>query len=136
MYLIDTNICIYLIKKKYEKLLHRIEQEKAYSIGISAITIAELEFGIAKSLYPERNRMALLEFAGSFKIIPFTDLDAKAFGYIRAYLNKKGTPIGPYDLQIAAQCLSRDFILVTNNTKEFKRVPYLKIEYWIDPVIS
>lgn len=62
MYVIDTNICIYLIKKKYEKLLHRIEQEKAYSIGISAITIAELEFGIAKSIYPERNRMALLEF--------------------------------------------------------------------------
>jgi len=134
MYLLDTDICIYLIKKKYEKLLHRIEQEKAFSIGISAITIAELEFGIAKSLYPERNKMALVEFLGSFEIIPFSDLDAEAFGYIRVYLNKKGTPIGPYDLQIAAQCLSRNLILVTNNIKEFKRIPQLKIENWIDSI--
>lgn len=131
MYLLDTNICIYLIKQKSEKLLLELEKHPPFSIGISAISVAEMEFGIAKSVYPEKNRIALIEFLGPFEIIPFTDLDAEAFGSIRALLNKKGTPIGPYDLQIAAQCLSRDFILVTNNVKEFERVPGLKVENWV-----
>ncbi len=131
MYLIDTNICIYLINKKSEKLLQRIELEEAFKIGISAITVAELEYGIAKSLYPEKNKIALVEFLSTFEIIPFTDIDAEVFGSIRVYLQKKGTPIGPYDLQLASQCLARDLILVTNNVKEFKRIPDLKIENWL-----
>lgn len=131
MYLIDTNICIYLIKKKSQRLLHKFESQKPFSIAVSAISVAELEFEIAKSLYPEKNRIALIEFLGPFEIIPFSDLDAEAFGSIRAYLNKKGTPIGPYDLQIPAQCLSRELILVTNNVKEFERIPGLKIENWV-----
>lgn len=131
MYLLDTNICIYLIKKRYQNLNHRIEEESAFNISISAVTIGELECGIAKSLYPEKNRIALLEFLGSFEIVPYTDIDTEAFGYIRACLNKKGTPIGPYDLQIAAQCISRDLVLITNNVKEFERVPDLKIENWV-----
>lgn len=131
MYLLDTNICIYLINKKSEKLLKRIEMEDAYKIGISAITVAELEYGIAKSLYPEKNKTALIEFLSSFEIIPFNDIDAEVFGSIRDYLNKRGTPIGPYDLQIASQCLARELILVTNNIKEFERVPNLSIENWL-----
>ncbi|MCK4504133.1 MAG: type II toxin-antitoxin system VapC family toxin [Candidatus Aegiribacteria sp.] len=131
MYLIDTDICIYLIKKKSEYLLQRFESEKAFNIGVSAISVAELEYGIAKSAYPERNRIALLEFLSCFEIVPFTDLDTQAYGAVRAFLNKKGTPIGPYDLMIAAQCLTRDLILVTNNVKEFQRVPDLHIENWI-----
>jgi len=131
MYLLDTNICIYVIKKHYQNLKHRIEEESAFNIAISTVTIGELEFGIAKSLYPEKNRIALLEFLGSFEIVPYTDIDTQAFGYIRAYLNKKGIPIGPYDLQIAAQCISRDLVLITNNIKEFERVPDLKIENWV-----
>jgi len=130
-YLIDTNICIYLIKNKSEMLLQRIELQNTKDIGVSAISVAELEYGISKSLYPEKNRTALIEFLSSFEIIPFTDLDAEAFGNIRVYLNKRGTPIGPYDLQIAAQCISRDLILITNNVKEFKRVLNLKIEKWV-----
>ena len=131
MYLLDTNICIYLINKKSEKLLKRIEMEDAYKIGISAITVAELEYGIAKSLYPEKNKTALIEFLSSFEIIPFNDIDAEVFGSIRDYLNKRGAPIGPYDLQIASQCLARELILVTNNIKEFERVPNLSIENWL-----
>ena len=129
--MIDTNICIYLIKNKSEMLLQRIELQNTKNIGVSAISVAELEYGISKSLYPEKNRTALIEFLSSFEIIPFTDLDAEAFGNIRVYLNKRGTPIGPYDLQIAAQCISRDLILITNNVKEFKRVLNLKIEKWV-----
>ncbi len=129
-YLLDTNICIYLIKKKFERLLHRIELEDAFSICISSITVAELEYGIAKSLYPGKNRTALVGFLGSFEIIPFTDIDAEVFGSIRAFLSNNGIPIGPYDLQIAAQCISKDLILVTNNVNEFERVPNLKIENW------
>ena len=132
MYLLDTNICIYLINKKSEKLLQRIELEDAFKISVSSISVAELEYGIAKSQYPEKNKIALVEFLSSFEIIPFSDIDAELFGSIRVYLNNKGTPIGPYDLQIASQCLSRDFILVTNNVKEFKRIPNLKIENWVN----
>lgn len=131
MFLIDTNICIYLIKNKYDYLHEKVEKEGSDKIAVSAITVAELEFGIAKSKYPESNKLALLEFLAPFEIIPFTELDCESFGELRAYLNQKGTPIGPYDLQIAAQCLSRDLTLVSNNIKEFERVPNLKYENWI-----
>lgn len=130
MYLLDTNICIYLIKNKFEHLQKKIESEEPYKISISSVTVAELEYGIAKSLYPEKNREVLLEFLSPFEIIPFNELDCEAFGYLRAYLNKLGTPIGPYDLQIASQCISRNLCLVTNNEKEFERVPELRIENW------
>ncbi len=130
MYLIDTNICIYLINKKFEYLIRKFESFKKSEILVSAVTVAELEYGIAKSLYPENNRLALVEFISSFEILPFTHEDTQPFGLIRAYLNKSGTPIGPYDLQLAAQCLSGKLILVTNNEKEFQRVPNLMIENW------
>ena len=131
MHLIDTNTCIYLINKKYEYLIGKFESFNKSEILVSAVTVAELEFGIAKSLFPEKNRLALVEFISSFEIVPFTYEDTESFGLIRAYLNKNGTPIGPYDLQIAAQCLTRKLILVTNNEKEFKRIPNLMIENWI-----
>ena len=132
MYVLDTNIYIYLMKNKYSQLQIRVEEENLFDIAISSITLAELEYGIAKSDFPEKNRDALYEFLSPFEIIPFSELDAENFGYIRAYLNSKGTPIGPYDLQIAAQCLSRDLCLVTNNVKEFERVPRLRITNWME----
>ena len=131
MYVLDTNICIYLIKKKYPNLQKRIESEELFNISISVITIAELEYGIANSSYPDRNRETLYNFLAPFEIIPFTEQDTEIFGMIRAYLKKAGAPIGPYDLQIAAQCLSRKLCLITNNTKEFKRIPQLSIQNWI-----
>ena len=131
MYLLDTNICIYLIKKKHIDLITTVMSKDPFELALSAVTVAELEFGVAKSLYPQKNRDILLEFLSPFQIVPFDEKDCENFGFIRAYLNKKGTPIGPYDLQIAAQCISRNYCLITNNIKEFERVPELKIENWI-----
>lgn len=132
MYLLDTNICIFLIKQTYKHLFDKIQEHPPYAMGISSISVAELEYGVAKSKYPEQNKIALLEFLSPFELIPFTSQDAEAFGTIREYLRKNGAPIGPYDLQIVAQCLSRDFILITHNVKGFERVPGLKIENWVD----
>lgn len=131
MYLLDTKICIYLIIKKYPVLIEKVLEKNTLNIALSAVTVAELEYGIAKSLYPKKNRDTLLEFLAPFEIIPFSEVDCENFGFLRAYLNKKGTPIGPYDLQIAAQCISRDLCLITNNVKEFERIPELKIENWV-----
>jgi tRNA(fMet)-specific endonuclease VapC len=131
VYLLDTNICICLTKKKYPELQERIEKEELFNISLSSVTVAELEYRIAKSKFPYKNRELLYGFLSPFEIIPFSELDAENFGYIRAYLNKQGTPIGPYDLQIATQCVTRNLCLVTNNVKEFKRVPKLIIENWV-----
>jgi len=118
------------MKKKYPELQARIEKEELFNICLSSVTVAELEYGIAKSMYPDRNRELLYGFLSPFDIIPFSELDAENFGYIRAYLNKQGSPIGPYDLQIATQCVTRNLHLITNNVKEFERVPKLTIENW------
>lgn len=131
MYILDTNICIFLIKNKSEHLLNRIMSCNKEDIYLSSITIAELEYGASKSLYREKNRQAILDFCSNFiNILDFTAEDTEAYGLIRAYLEKKGTPIGPYDLQIAAQGLTRNFTIVTNNYDEFARIPDLKVEDW------
>lgn len=129
-YLIDTNICMYLIKKKDRDVQTRFQQHKPFEIGISAITVAELEYGVAKSRQVERNRQALLRFLTPFEILPFDDKDAEQFGILRAHLEKNGQPTGPYDLEIASQGLARGLILVTNNEREFVRVPGLQVENW------
>ena len=130
MYLLDTNICIYIIKKKPIDVLKTLKRKSNSEIFISSITIAELEYGISKSLYPERNKVALIEFLSLFNILPFTDKDAAEYGKIRASLEKKGQPIGSMDFLIASQALSNELILVTNNVKEFQRFEGLKIENW------
>lgn len=130
-YLFDTNICIYLLNKKYEKIIDRIEQEGIENIAISSITIAELEFGIEKSLQKERNRVALMGFLLPFKIISFNQNDAHEYGIIRNDLQKKGKIIGNMDLLIGSQAISRDITLVTNNVKEFERIEHIRIENWI-----
>ena len=131
MYLIDTNICIYLITKRSESVRKRIEEEKPYQVAISAISVAELEYGVAKSRHIEQNRTALRNFLSAFEIIPFDDRDAEQFGVIRALLEKQGQPIGAYDLEIASQGLARNMAVVTNNEKEFRRVPGLMVENWV-----
>ena len=93
--------------------------------------MGELEYGVAKSLQRDKNRQALLHFSSAFDIVAFDDNDAEVFGLIRADLERKGLVIGPYDMQIAAQAITRDFILVTNNTNEFSRIPHLKLANWI-----
>lgn len=132
-YLFDTNICIYLINKKFEYLIDRVEKYGIENIGISSITIAELEYGIAKSSSPhkEENRVALLEFLLPFKFIDFNQNDAYEYGRIRQDLQLKGTIIGNMDILIGSQAASRELILVTNNEKEFKRIEGLEIENWV-----
>ena len=133
-YLFDTNICIYLINKKFEYLMDRVEKHGIENIGISSITIAELEYGIAKSKSTNReeNRVALLEFLLPFKFIDFNQNDAYEYGRIRQDLQSKGKIIGNMDILIGSQAVSRELILVTNNDKEFKRIENLKIENWIE----
>ena len=129
-YLLDTNICIFAIKKKPFTVLMTIRENWEKGIAVSSLTVAELEFGVWNSTARERNRIALLEFLSIFNTLPFNDLDASAYGPIRANLKKSGKMIGPIDMLLAAQAVANGLILVTNNTREFKRVPNLIIEDW------
>lgn len=129
--LLDTNICIYLIKKKPLKVLKKLSEYAVSDIGISSITVAELLYGVDKSSLPERNRDALDGFLAPFEIMPFDDRAAEVYGRIRAELERKGTPIGSMDMLIAAHALSLGVTLVTNNSKEFKRVPHLQVANWV-----
>jgi tRNA(fMet)-specific endonuclease VapC len=130
MYLLDTNVCIFLINKRPVNVLDRLQEALNQGITISSITVAELQFGVYNSQYKEKNRIALTEFLAPFGIIDFDDSDAETYGKIRAYLKRQGIPIGPYDMLIAAQAITKDLVLVTNNTDEFTRIPDLKLEDW------
>ncbi len=129
-YMLDTNICIYAIKNKPEQVLEKLKQNLSNGICISAITLAELQHGVEKSMNPEKNSMALLQFLSILDILPFDDLAAVEYGKICAYLQKHGTPIGTMDMLIAAHAKTENLIIVTNNVREFERVPNLKIENW------
>ncbi len=125
MYLLDTNTCIFLKNKKPIHVLEKLKSVLNRDVYLSSITIAEMQFGVYNSQNIEKNRISLTEFLAPFRIIDFDDRDAEFFGKIRADLKQKGKLIGPYDMLIAAQALSRKLILVTNNTDEFIRVPEL-----------
>ena len=129
--MLDTNVCIDVIRRRSRSLVERIRAHTVDDVVISAITLSELQHGIFKSENPEQNRVALLEFLVPFTVLAYEDTAARAYGEIRAHLEKQGTPIGPMDLLIAAHARSRGLILVTNNEQEFRRVPGLAIENWI-----
>ena len=131
MYLIDTNICIYFLKNSYPELTKRFFQTDPVNLMISSVTVFELEYGAAKSKWGEKTRQKLAMFLAPFRILPFDSEDAVFAGTIRAYLEQKGTPIGPYDIQIAAQGLAKDLTVITHNTDEFSRIPDLKLEDWV-----
>lgn len=130
-YLLDTNICIYIIKKRPGKVLDKFNTLSLGDVGISSITLAELHYGIMKSSNPKKNQEALDKFLTPLEILDFDYFATIDYGKIRADLEKKGTPIGPLDTLIAAHAKSRKLTLVTNNEKEFKRIPDLKIENWV-----
>ena len=130
-YLLDTNICIYIIKKKPLHIFNRFKSFPLGSIGISSITLAELRFGVEKSIQIEKNKMALEQFLLPLDILYFDDNAAIEYGIIRSYLENKGTPIGPLDTLIAAHAKSEGLTLVTNNESEFQRIDNLKIENWV-----
>lgn len=130
MYLLDTNICIFLIKKKNQQLIEKLKMNYNKGIFISSLTIAELEFGVENSDHKEKNRISLIEFLTIFEILNFELKDTQAFGIIKSDLRKSGKMIGAMDALLAAQSISRNLIFVTNNTKEFERIKNLSIEDW------
>jgi tRNA(fMet)-specific endonuclease VapC len=128
--MLDTNICIYIIKKKPDQVIERLRHTRVPDVGVSSITLSELEYGAAKSARPEQNKVAIVEFLAPLEILPYDDMAAQEYGKVRVYLEKQGTPIGSMDMLIAAHALSLNCILVTNNESEFRRIPALKIENW------
>lgn len=128
--MLDTNACIFLIKRRSPRLLARVQRHVPGEIGVSSITVAELEYGVAKSSRPEQNRQALAEFLLPLEIATFDERAVGAYGRIRAVLERQGTPIGSLDTLLAAHAFSLNATLVTNNTKEFRRIPKLKVADW------
>ena len=131
MYLLDTNICIYVMKDTFSTLTEKVFSYHPSDIFISSVTVFELEYGAAKSNWGEKTRQKMRMFLAPFSILDFDSGDAMAAGKIRGYLAKSGNIIGPYDVQIAGQAISRNLILVTHNASEFSRIPNLRIEDWV-----
>ena len=130
-YLLDTNICIYIAKQKPTKVLQRFEEIKIGEVAMSVITFGELLFGAKKSQHPHQAKAKLDELASFIPPMPLANSVGEHYGNIRATLEKQGKLIGNNDLWIAAHALSLEVTLVTNNTKEFSRVPHLKVENWV-----
>lgn len=130
-YLLDTNICIYIIKRKQESVFARFRELQPGTVGISSITMAEMQYGIEKSSKPDQNQKALHQFLLPLEIMGFDSLAAVEYGKIRASLEKNGMPIGSLDMLIAAHAKSLGAVLVTNNMKEFERVTDLNVENWV-----
>jgi tRNA(fMet)-specific endonuclease VapC len=128
--MLDTNICIFAIKHKPDTVIKKFLSYNPEELCISAITYAELMHGVEKSMAVERNRIALSLFLSPITILEFDGQAAEEYGRIKAELEKKGMPIGPMDTLIAAHAKSSELILVTNNTREFKRVAGLMVEDW------
>lgn len=130
--MLDTNICIYAIKHKPEKVLEELQRHDPSDVCISAVTYAELIHGVEKSAAIEKNRLALSLLLANIEIFDFDAKAADCYGKIRAELEKKGSPIGPLDMMIAGHARSLEFTLVTNNMKEFSRVSGLRQENWAE----
>jgi tRNA(fMet)-specific endonuclease VapC len=131
-YLLDTNICIYLIKQKPEKVISKFQTLSITDIGISSITVAELEYGVYKSQQQQKNKNALIQFLLPLEIVEFSQDAAVIYGIIRSDLESKGLVIGQMDMLIAAHAMSLGVTLVTNNIREFSRIPNLLLENWVE----
>jgi len=128
--MIDTNICIYVQKKKHPSVLKKFK-ENFFRLCISAVTYAELVVGVEKSEKKEKNIVALRDFMRFLEVVPFDIEAAKEYGIIRAKLEKGGKVIGNNDMMIAASAKVKNMILVTNNIREFERVDGLRLENWV-----
>jgi len=131
-YMLDTNICIYYINKKPQHIMEKVRKNMMRGICISVITLAELEHGVAKSVYQERNAIELARFLSVFDILSFGGEAATMYGLIQADLQCKGIPISPMDTLIAAHAKAEGLTLVTNNIREFERVSRLPLENWAE----
>jgi tRNA(fMet)-specific endonuclease VapC len=133
MYLLDTNVCIGLLRGKTPLLLQRINTKRPADIYLCSVVLAELRYGAEMGKQAAHEHAKIHTFAQLYLSLSFTDFAAERFGIFRAYLDKLGTPIGPYDLMIASIALVNGLSLVTNNSKEFSRVPGLVLEDWQSP---
>jgi len=131
-WMLDTNICIAVIKRQPQSVLRRLRGKALGQVGVSSITVAELEFGAAKSSRREQARSALAEFLLPLEVRPFDGAAAASYGTIRAALESAGRPIRPSDLFIAAHALATEAVLVTNNAREFRAVDGLRVENWLE----
>ena len=131
-YMLDTNICIYAIKHKPEKVFKKLQETDPSDVCISSVTYAELVHGVEKSNAIDKNRLALSILLANIAILDFDVNAANCYGKIRADLEKKGTPIGPLDMMIAGHAKSLGYTVVTNNTREFSRVSDINIENWTE----
>jgi len=129
-YMLDANICIYLVKQNPAKVIKHFKSHAIGDIGISAITLAELRYGVSKSQHVEKNQQALDEFILSLEIADFDEKAAQEYGEIRTELERAGKPIGSMDMLIGAHAHALGATLVTNNTKDFKQIKNLKIADW------
>jgi len=132
-YLLDTNIVIYTMRNRPQQVKRRFQQHHG-QMGVSAVTLGELVFGAEHSQQIERNLADIEAMAARLEVLPFDSKAAYHFGQIRAALYRSGPPLGPYDMMIAGQARARGLILVTNNLKEFERVPGLLLEDWSQPL--
>lgn len=131
MYMLDTNICIYVIKKRPPKLLEKFNTIENNSLCVSVVTYAELSYGVQRSAQKKLNQSVLDDFVSLLDILPWDPGAAREYGKIRSDLESKGTPIGNMDMLIAAHALSNNCVLVSNNLREFKRIQKLKCENWV-----
>jgi len=130
-YMLDTNICISLIKVRPDKMSRRLSRLPVKDVGISSVVAAELWYGVALSEKKKLNEAALRDFLDFVNVLDWPSGACPVYGRIRAHLKKKGTPIGAMDLLIASHASFLNAVLVTNNTREFDRVPELKMENWL-----
>ncbi len=131
-YLLDTNICIYLIKTRPASVMDRFRQHSPEDVAVSTITCFELAYGAKKSQHPKRSEDALAKLMMTLGLVELDRFAAEEAADIRARLEKAGSPIGPYDLLIAGIARSRQMVLVTNNTREFEKINGLQIENWVN----
>jgi len=128
-YMLDTNICIFTIKNKPQQVRDALNRHHG-QLCISSVSLMELIYGAEKSVNPERNLVVVEGFAARLEVLSYDELAASHTGQLRAELAQNGTPIGPYDQMIAGHARSRGLITVTNNRREFDRVPGLRVEDW------
>ena len=128
--MLDTNICIELLRGKAPAVFERLSRCRMEDVAISSITLAELQYGVARSARPAHHAALLAGFCAPLTILPFDHLAAERYGQIRTTLEQAGTPIGPLDTLIAAHALAEQMTLITNNEREFRRVPGMTVENW------
>jgi tRNA(fMet)-specific endonuclease VapC len=132
-FLLDTNICIAIIRGKSPRAVQRLTQHPIIDMGLSSITVAELEYGVQRSTDKAKNQQALQQFLIPFTFLDFDIQSTQVYGQIRFYLESQGMTIGSLDMLLAAQALAYNLTMVTNNVSEFARVPNLHIEDWTQP---